>query len=267
MQMYEYNNNRYNIIDLIIYHYDSNLPEYKTGTIKAIHSGNEFDIKDAFKIYQDEIKRMIDDCSSFSSAQQRQKIANIYNNKFKDLRIAEFQGKLDNDTITLDEIHQWIELLPYKEKSRFEICRYDEFFIINCEKQKPKGMSYTDYGRFMALLHFMDYHNRIAHNNGKPIKKKDLLEKLEFNGSKNLDRFFLMLRKLKIIVKTEKDINEISHIIVNPIYAMKKIEINPTIYHYFKEDIDAILTPLERKFLELKGCSVNSNELDIEYQE
>lgn len=258
MDMCEYNNHKYNLIDLIILNANDKIPEYKNGSVKNIRTKEEFDINDSLDKYQDKIKDMIESGANFSSSEQMNDLFKIYNKKFKDIILNEYQDKLDKNEITLEEIDNWKRLMPYKDRKDFAILNYKSFVVMNLEIDKPKELSFLDYGRFTKLLHIMNYQNKITHKNGKPIKKSDLVKDLEFNSIKSLDRFLQLLRKNNLIVQTDKTKSNISYIIVNPLYAMKHTEIDCLTYNFFKEDLDKVLTPLEKKYLELKGEEHNS---------
>ena len=70
------------------------------------------------------------------------------------------------------------------------------------------------------------------------------------------------LKKYNMIIKTEKNKDGVSFVMVNPIYAMRQVKIDLTIYEYFKSDLKDIFTPLEIKYIELKGDSLkNKNNM------
>ena len=250
--MCEYNGYKYDLLDLIIYHYDSNLPEYKTGKVYNINTKEEFDISDALILYNDKIKNILDKSGEFASPTQQSKIHKIFTDKLHDVTIAQLKNKLDNDTITLEDIQLWRKLMSYKERNNFAIAEYSNFVIINASKTKPKELNLADYGRFFHLLHLMNYQNVLRFSNGKPMTKETLARELGFDEPNSVDRFLRKLKKFNMIVKTEPNNDGVSFIIVNPLYAMRSVEIDHTTYIYFQKDLDEILSPLERKYIQLK---------------
>jgi|AntAceMinimDraft_18_1070375.scaffolds.fasta_scaffold06668_7 hypothetical protein len=87
------------------------------------------------------------------------------------------------------------------------------------------------------------------------------MELLEFSSLSGLDKFINKLKKFNMIIRTEPNHNSVSFLMINPAYAMRQIVIDLTTYNYFKEDLDELLTPLEKKYIELKGHSKTTNHM------
>ena len=48
---------------------------------------------------------------------------------------------------------------------------------------------------------------------------------------------------------------------------MRQMKIDLTIYTYFKSDLEDMLSPLERKYIELKGNDLKSNKTILQIKE
>ncbi len=84
---------------------------------------------------------------------------------------------------------------------------------------------------------------------------------LGFSTVSWLDKFIGKLKKFNMVVRTEPNKDNISFLMINPAYAMRQVEIDITTYNYFKKDLDELLTPLEKKYIELKGNLVSNNHI------
>lgn len=256
----KFKNEEYDIVSLLIYHYDTNLNHtFATGEVADYLSGEIFDITELFKVYKDYIYILLKNSSNFSSYQEQAKIKHIYENQIKNIKIMDLSSKLDNNTITLEEIEEWISLMPRNQRSQFCVAKYGDFITINGAKPKPKEMTRTDYSRFFELIYAMNYENILKYNNGKPITRQTLSEILEFKDVKSYDKFIATLKKFNMIIKTEKNSDGVSFMMLNPVYAMRQVKIDLTIYNYFKSDLYDLLSALERKYIELKGEQFKSS--------
>ena len=262
-----YEGKRYNVITLIEYYFNEDLKGYKKGDVYEVDGVILIgDISDLFNIYLNEVRNWIEDSKNFSSYSNRMKIRRIYENEIINLKIKEYEKKLELDIISLVEIEEWIGLMDRKEKNEFCVLKYKNFIVINGAKPKPPNLSYSDYGKFFDLIYIMNFNNEITYNNGRAIKRKELSELLEFKTISGLDKFILRLKKHNMVVRTEPNNKNISFLMVNPVYAMRKIEIDLTVYNYFKEDLIEFLNPLEKKYIELKqGNSIKNGILPVLY--
>lgn len=261
MNKLTYKGNKYALIQLIKYYYDEGLRDFKDGEVQDESTGEVFDIRELFYIYKEKLYDLLQNSRNFSTTQEQLQIKRIYEKQIKDIRIIDLRSKLEDDTITLVEIEEWISLMSHKDRTNFGVAKYSNFIQINHAKPKPKGLSRSDYSRFFELIYIMNYENSLKYSNGKPIKREKLCELLEFVSVSGLDKFISKLKKYNMVIRTEPNINRISFLMVNPAYAMRQMQIDLTTYNYFKEDLDELLTPLEKKYIELKGNSLNSNSI------
>ena len=261
MKTFEFKDNKYELTSLIKHHYDESLVDFKRGEVKDLSTGELFPIGEMFKIYKDNINNLLQNGRNFSSSSEMSKVKKIYENQIKGIKVAEFQSKLKNDEITLEEIEEWVELMNYKDRSDFGVAKYTSYITINHAKPKPEGLNRNDYSRFFELIYIMNYRNQVSYSNGKPIKRDNLAELLEFSSLSGLDKFINKLKKFNMLIRTEPNNKNVSFLMINPAYAMRQIEIDLTTYNYFKDDLDDLLTPLEKKYIELKGNIKQANHI------
>ena len=263
MKSFTFKENKYGLTNLIRYHYDSSLKDFNEGIVDDMSTGESFDISEIFARYKERISDLLKDSKEFSSPSEQARIKKIYENQIKGIKIVEFQSKLDDNTITLKDIEDWINLMSFKERNNFGIVKYNKFITINNAKPKPKDLAYVDYGRFFELIYIMNYENKLAYSNNSknPIKRNVLVEKIGFKSVGSLDNFTGRLKKVGMLIKTEPNKDNISFYMINPAYAMRKMEIDFTTYTYFKSDLDDLLTLLEKKYIELKGATNRSNNM------
>lgn len=259
MKKFKFNNQQYELTSLVKYHYDSNLKDFKTGEVVDIEDGICFDIKDIFNMYKDYISDLLEKANAFSSCSERSTIKKIYNNKIKDVRKIELANKIDESSlendeilITLEEMDEFVSLMGYKEKERFKKLNYDSFMTINHAKTKPEGLSDSDWGKFFRLIYMMNYDNIIKHKNGKTATREYISKYLGFKHVVSYDNYMAKLKKNNVILKTEPNIDGDIFILINPAYIMKDIDIDYTIYSYFKKDLDEILTKSQILYIRLK---------------
>ena len=264
MKTFEYEGRKYELTTLIKHHYDETLPNFKEGVVTDLNTGEEINIANLFYDYKEKVGKMLENSKNFSSSSEYSRIKNIYETQVKNIKTLEYQSKLDNDSITLEEIEDWLNLMTYKDRSSFGIVKYNNYITINHAKPKPKGLNRNDYSRFFELIYLMNYENNISHSNGKPIKRETLASLLEFESISGLDNFISKLKKYNMIIKTEPNYNNVSFIMINPAYAMRQMEIDLTTYNYFKSDLDELLSPLERKYINLKANKQKSYTLSID---
>lgn len=227
-----------------------------------LNTGEFYPIDELFERYKEHIRDMLKTTANFSSYAQQKRITIIYNNQCKKLRAKELSAKLDNDTITLEDIEEWKTLMSKKERSKFLSIEYgdDNSITINKSKPKPKDLCRNDYSRFFELLYIMEDNNKLEDKRGV-MSRNTLKEALEFNHIKSLDKFISNLKRHNMLIRTEKNSKNISFIIINPVYAMRNSTIDQTLYKYFKEDLDELLSPLEIKYIELKSNISNNSSM------
>lgn len=264
-QMYktlEFKGVKYNAGKLLDYYIDSDLKEFKEGEILNHRNGELFDIKDFPIKFKEALKNDSSNSSGFTGKDFENAKSRRYSKIIRESEIKTYEEKLRNDTITLEDIDAWKALMSKTDKKNFSRIMYNNFISINYSKPKPEGLDRNSYSRFFELLHLMSYDNTIRRRK-RAIGKSEIADKLGFSSIRTYDNFISKLKKFGMLVKTEGKRNE-SFIIINPVYAMKNIQLNTTIYSYFKEDLDEILSPLQIKYLELVNqCDENSHTLKI----
>ncbi len=236
MNKFNYKNNIYTLKELI--ELRSKSPLYKNGIVLDEQTGETIDIS--------EIDKWRDNYLSELFTQREKEI--MLNKKDKDSNLKLYEQKFLENRITKEELY---ELIKMKQNSNFFEISYEDFFIINCKKEKPKTISVSDYGRFMLLLDLMSFKNIIQHKtNGRQIKESLILEKLEFKTSKTLKNFITKLSNVGMLSKSGHGNKRFIHI--NPVYAKRKIKIDQTIYDLFKEDLKEYLSEYEIKYFEMQ---------------
>lgn len=251
MKNFQYKNYCYDLAHLVIYNKDSNLPDFKDGKVLNLETNEQYDINKLCQINQDLIRDMINKSNSFISYDQRKRIKKIFDNEAKKLFTLDIEQKLNDNTLTLDDLKIWKEVVSKKERQEFGKIKFKHYTMLNLQKGKHSKLNYADYGRFIHLLEIVHYRNKITYNNGQPIKRKELMKLLEFKNIKSLDSYLSKLKKLNIIKKTQPDKDNISFFIINPIYATKHITIDSITFYYFKDEIKEHLSPLEYRYYEL----------------
>lgn len=170
------------------------------------------------------------------------------------------EDKYSKNTISKSEL---FELIKLTHNRSFEIS-YEDYYLINVSKGKPKELAVIDYGRFIMMLDFMNRENTIADkDNGKQIKETDLIEYIELRNKKSFQNLLSKLSKFGLIAKNGYGNKRFIHI--NPVYAKRRIKINETIYLLFKDDIKRYLSEYEIKYFEMndKGVEFSSSTFEI----
>jgi hypothetical protein len=236
MNKFSYKDNTYTLKELI--ELRSKSPMYKSGIVLDEQTGEVTDIS--------EIDKWRDNYLSELFTQREKEI--MLNKKDKDNSLKLYEQKFLENRITKEELY---DLIKMKQNSNFFEINYEDFFIINCKKEKPKNISVSDYGRFMLLLDLMSFKNIIQHKtNGRQIKELLILEKLEFKTSKTLKNFITKLSNAGMLSKSGHGNKRFIHI--NPVYAKRRIKIDQTIYDLFKEDLKEYLSEYEIKYFEMQ---------------
>ncbi len=161
MKKLEFKGEKYNLLQLIGYHYDVGLKEFKDGEVIDTSTGEVIFINNLFDVYKENIKELLNNSRNFSSHKEQYKIKSIYEKQIKEIKLKQLNSRLEDNTITLKEIEEWLTLMPYKERLSFGIAKYSNFITINHAKPKPKDMSRNDYSRLFNLIYIMNYKNKI----------------------------------------------------------------------------------------------------------
>jgi hypothetical protein len=213
-------------------------PLYKEGEVCDIETGEIEDLENIDKWRELYIEELI----------TRKEKCEIIKKKDKTDRSKELEDKYNENTITKYEL---LELIKLKHNRYFEV-NYEDYYLINVSKGKPKKLSIVDYGRFIMMLDFMTKKNVIAHkSNGKQIKENELIEYIEIKTQKSFRNLLSKLSKFGMIAKNGYGNKRFIHI--NPVHAKRRIKIDETIYTLFKEDLQEYLTEYEIKYFEMES--------------
>lgn len=214
-------------------------PLHRDGEVTDLSDGMIEDINniDVFK------EKYIDELISLKEKES------LLKRKEKDKRIRLLESKYKDNRITKQELLELIEEKNFENGRKHLDIIYDDFYIVNINKQKPKEISVTDYGRFFLMLDFMSMKNKIEHTNGRVIKEKDLSEHLEFNNVRTFQNYIYKLTKYGLLCKSGSGSKKFIHI--NPAYAKRRMKIDQTLYDLFKEDLKDFLSEYEIKYFEM----------------
>lgn len=238
------NETLYGYEELISLHRDPNFNSNLIGKIATdIETGAELKMEELLSTY---ISKNRDVMSNLRHLPKHIEVrfSKILNSELIKLRKEELLSLLEIDTINKEECEELLILERGKDALKIS---YESSCIINKYKDKPTNLSDDYYGKFFRLLKLMTYGNTLRHKNSKPISKLDILT---YMGIK--DRAFeTFIKKLKSCNMLHKiDINGKQYITVNPAYANMNIKIDKTLYSYFKDDLDELLSKTEIKYLE-----------------
>lgn len=214
-------------------------PLYKEGEVVDLQTGECLKIEDIDNWRSIYISDLISD-------NHKRHIMKNYDSKNK-LKI--YEEKFLNGTISKEEL---FELIKSKRSKYFEI-EYNDYFISNCSKEKPKGISHSEYGRFFVMLDFLSYSNTITHKNGQSVKEVDLIKKLDISSIKTFRNFMSKLSKFGLLAKNKTGGKNFIHI--NPAYAKRRIKIDFTTYTLFKSDLKEYLNEYEIAYFEMENQS------------
>lgn len=214
-------------------------PLYKEGEVADLDTGLVLDINQI-----DEWKATyVDELLSQSEKESTLK------RKEKDKKIRLLETKFKENRITKSELFELIKEKTFEQRKGLEI-EYENFYMVNAGKEKPKEINVTDYGRFFLMLDYMSYTNKIQHaSNGRVIKEDELAKHLEFNTIKTFHNFISKLTKHRLLCKSGSGDKRFIHI--NPAFAKRKMKIDQTLYDLFKDDLKEFLSEYEIRYFEL----------------
>lgn len=252
----EFRGNKYSFLELIKYASDKKLTEYFYGDVINTSTGEVFDISE-LRMQFDSLNEKLLENLEHMSPYQRKKILEYATKGYDTLREKFLEEKFEACTITYDECKELLLIKNYKNKDILKV-KFDEFYLVNKVKNKPKQLSCDYYGKFhMLIAYFMSCRNRMEHvTNGKPISKKDLMAALEMKTERAFEIFVKKLCECKLLAKGS--IGKRKYLVVNPAYANMQFQITYEVYMLFKEDLDEILSPIEVRMLELSVIDSNS---------
>lgn len=177
------------------------------------------------------------------------KVVNSKSNKEK--MIERLTKKYKDKTVNRQE---FALLLTITNNSRMDkitkqlLLTYEDYYSMNMNAPKPKGLSYLDYGRFVDMLNYcFNYKNELVYKNGKQIQKIDLKDFLEFESERSYYRFISNLKKYNMIAEIK--INGKKFVMVNPYYANRNIKITREIFLYFEKDLSKCFDDLEIEYI------------------
>ena len=221
---------------------------YKEGEVVDEENGNSLDISEIDSLRDMYISELM------GTNEKERTIKKIKGKELKQI----LEEKYKNNTISKEEL---LSLIKLNNKKFFEIS-YDDFYIVNCKKERPKGITILEYGRFMLFLDLMSYRNIIEHKcNGKQIKNDTILTKLELNSVNAFNKFIAKLSKVGMVAKTKK--GKRTYIHINPTYAKRKMVMDKTIYQFFKEDLQSYLSEYEIRYLEMEDSGSTPSTVEI----
>jgi len=256
---FKFKNEYYDIHKLIILNSDVSIKEYQSGIVIDTINKQEYDINQLFDFYNQEVINLLN--SNTLDEQTHKILQRIFNQRLKQIDLTSIYSKIENNTIKFYELEHLLNTLAKTERNSFGVPRYRQYQILNNEATKPKEITKNDHSSFMLLANKINYKNQITYPNGKPITKKDLLEILEFDSIRSLNRCLLKLQQVNMIkiIKFRKH----KYIVVNPIYTMKHIQIDVIPYHIFKTDMQQFLNLIEIKYMDMLADAFFQNKDNI----
>lgn len=169
------------------------------------------------------------------------------------VKIKHLNNKFDKNEINKDELK---ELMRIMNKNPSMCLNYESFFKVNMCKNKPEGISDSDYGKFFRLLRYLSFRNKITHKaNGKPIKKQDLCLELGFTNIRSFNNYLRKLNNNKMVAESSS--GNVKFLFINPAYAQRNMIVNSTIFSLFKDDLVGYFDKYEIKLLELEDEEVD----------
>lgn len=258
----EFKGSKYTFLELIKYASDDRLKEYCNGNVVNNTTGEMFDIGE-LKYKYDELNLKLLENLEHMTPYQRKKILEYASKGYDVIREQVLMEKFENNTINYDECKELLLIQNHKNKDLLKV-KFDEFYIVNKMKPKPKGLSDDYYGKFFNMVsYFMSCRNRLEYiKNGKPIKKEDISKHLELKNPRSLDTIIKKLCEYKLFAKGK--MGNRNYLIINPAYVNMQFQITYEVYLLFKEDLDEMLSPIEIKMLELSVVESTSPIIEVE---
>lgn len=255
-KLLEFKGNKYDFLELIRYASDKKLSEYFYGDVVNTSTGEIFDVSE-LRMQFDNLNEKLLENLEHMTPYQRKKILEYASKGYDTIRETFLTEKFEANTITYEECKELLLIKNHKSKDILKV-KYDEFYLVNKVKNKPKDLSCDYYGKFhMLIAYFMSCRNRMEHiANGKPISKQDLMMVLELKSERAFEIFVKKLCECKLLAKGT--LGKRKYLVVNPAYANMQFQITYEVYTLFKDDLDEILSPIEVRMLELSVMDSNS---------
>ena len=270
-KIFKFKDENYSVYELIGFYIDERQKDYKEGEVYNLSTGECFDISEITN-HSKELNEFIMDNSEHLSYYDKSKIRKILSADECEKIKRELNIKLDNDTITLDELKE----LMFMEGDNFgegyvKISLINKNYIkLNQKSIFPDEIRDTTLGKYLKLLLLTTYKNNIQKTNranSGNMNKKDLMKYLKIANEKTFTSVFMELEKYDLLYRKFKAGKGFS-IFINPFYANRNSEfiLDKTQYQLFKEDLvnklpKRIATYLE-KVAEMDDMVINIDEDD-----
>lgn len=250
---------KYGFEELVYNYCSSEKDEFKEGYVTNLLTGEEFDINKLPEIYI-EMNQGVVDASEHLTYYQRSLINRVLNNSINKYKEKLLCKKLEEDTITKEELEEYIFLVDRRDiKSEFENNKgvradiINTFIKVNQELPIAREVSLANIGRYYRLLEVLIHKNKILnkpHGNSNEPSKKELMEYLECK-SENTFRVFIQEMEQFNIARRFKLPNNRNIIFINPLYAHKDLIISKELFNVFKDVLEQKLDKRILKYLEL----------------
>ena len=266
---YKFKDKEYDLETLYCYHMDKRLDGFEEGEVIHNEDGEVFDIKD-IKNYRHLLNKNLIKNASHLSYPTRRRIFNALSDDERKTLEEEFVLKIDSNSITLEELKVYMELINSEANERGGVPYSfitDNFIKLNQSIKIPSEISDATLGKFYRLLNLVTYKNTVNttnHGNSNKINKLGLMEYLGIKNEKTFRTSFAEMEKYSLLHRKENKGRGFT-ILINPIYANRddKFSLNCTMYDLFKESLDLILPKYIIKYFELENKS-NGLSIDID---
>jgi len=252
--------------DTLVFNYcDSEKDEFKEGDILNLDTGEEFNINDIVDIYI-EMNQGIVDASNHLSYSKRSELKKHLNYKINKYREKLFEKKLEEDTITKEELEEYIFIKDKRdiknELKNNEGIRADlitKFVKLNQEIPIPSEISLVNIGRYYRLLEVLLHKNKIfkkPHGNSVEHTKAELMKYLQCNSPNTFRVFIQELEKYNIARRFKLPNNRFI-IFINPLYAHKDLIVSKDLYNVFKDVLEEKLDKRILKYMYFMYDEIN----------
>jgi len=260
---------KYDYDNLVYLYCDSEKDEFKEGEVLNLETGEEFDINNLPDIYI-EMNQGVVDSLNHLTYNQRSKIKKTLNYSINEFRKKLLKKKLDEDTITKEELEDYIYLEDkrnireeLKEERGIKANLITKFVKLNQELPLPEELSLQTIGRYFKLLEVLVHKNKIfkkAHGNSKEPTKTELMKYLKCNSNTTFKIFIQELEKYSIARRFKLPDNR-NIIFINPLYAHKDLVVSKELYNVFKDILERKLDKRILRYMEFiyEECDVDGS--------
>jgi hypothetical protein len=271
MKVLTFKDEIYDYETLIMYYCDDTYGEkFKDGEVINSVDGEIFDIEVIIDNYIKRNQGILGDLTHLTYA-NRSRFKRMVENKIKAYRMALFNKKLEDNTITKEELEELFFMEDNRDIKKELINRegisnnlISKFVKLNLDNPLPQELSITDVGRFHRLVELVVNENKIfkkPHGNSKEITKKELMEYLHCSIA-TYKSFLSTMNKYSLVRKYIPSHNRVI-LFINPLYAHRDLIISKELYSVFKDVIEAKLDKKISKYMEFiysiddsSGCVV-----------